>query len=342
MTPQGATLHIKARLVRSCYVSCTGSVAGLQAGHKQSDARLPGRWASSSVHPALTATAIKTKPAASMIAALSPPSISDQRRDASDTFIPLTKARKPAKTAPTDLPPSMRQQAGKAARYVALAVGAGVAMTTLAVDVTDAAIASAVLAAGAAVLPARGIRSNKRALRWGKDKAAPLFEALAPAAQTLGQAFSRRPASGVSASSQRAAAPSQLTLPEPAPGAELPQDVTQSKWEDEEGGYPALPQLTDAQWAQVAKVIEDQSCQVPMTDALHFAQQFEASHKLPGESTSQLVAQAWPQAASLLQSNSCTQPAGQEPKGKRQSADQVRRQQKLKQKEKKKKRKQRK
>lgn len=90
------------------------------------------------------------------------------------------------------------------------------------------------------------------------------------------------------------------------------------------------------------QLIEDQPCQVPMTDALHFAQQFDASHKLPGESTSQSVAQAGPQAAWPLQSNSCKQPAGQDVRGKRQSADQVRRQQKLKQKEKKKKRKRRK
>ena len=148
MTTQGATFQIKAHLVRSRYVSCTGNTTGLQARHRQADARLPGRWASSSAHPALTATDIKAKPAASIIAALSPPSVSDQRRDVSDTFIPLTKARKLAKPAPTEFPPSSLQQAGKAARYVVLAVGAGVAMTALAVDVTDAAIASAVLAAG--------------------------------------------------------------------------------------------------------------------------------------------------------------------------------------------------
>lgn len=342
MTPQGAKLQIKAELVRSRYVSCNGIAAGLQARHRQADARLPGRWTSSSAYPALTATAIKAKPAASIIAALSPPSVSDQRRNASDTFIPLTKARKLAKPEPTDFPPSRLQQAGRAARYVLLAVGAGVTMKALAVDVTDAAITSAILAAGAAALPATGLGSNKRASRWDRGKAAPLFEALAPAAQTLGQAFSRRPASGASAPSQGAAALSQLTLPESAPAAELPQDVTQSNWEDEEGGFPALPQLTDVQWARAAKLIEDQPCQVPMTDALHFAQQFDASHKLPGESTSQSVAQAGPQAACPLQSNSCKQPAGQDVRGKRQSADQVRRQQKLKQKEKKKKRKQRK
>jgi len=93
--------------------------------------------------------------------------------------------------------------------------------------------------------------------RCASGKTAPLFGALASglnAAQTLGQAFSRRPASGASAPSQRAAAPSQLTLPESAPAAELPQDVMQSDWEDEEGGYTALPQLTDAQWARVGKV----------------------------------------------------------------------------------------
>ncbi|DBA74090.1 hypothetical protein WJX77_009014 [Trebouxia sp. C0004] len=341
MTIPGATFQIKAHLVRSRYISCTGNAAGLQAGHKQADARIPGRWASSSTHQALTATAIKAKPAALVIAALSPPSPSDQRRDASDTFIPLTKARKTA----TDLPPSRLQQTGKAARYIVLAVGAGVAMTALAVDITDAAIVSAVLAAGAAALPASSVGSNKRALHWDRDRAAPLFGALAPgldAAQTLGQAFSRRPASGASAPSQRAPAPSQLTLPESAPAAELPQDVTESNWEDEEGGYPALPQLTDAQWAQVAKLIEDQPCRVPVTDALHFAQQFDASYKLPEEWTSQSVAQAGPQAAWPLPSNSCDQPAGQKLMGKRHSADQVRRQQKLKQKEKKKKRKQKK
>ena len=90
------------------------------------------------------------------------------------------------------------------------------------------------------------------------------------------------------------------------------------------------------------QLIENQPCQVPMTDALHFAQQFDASRKLPRESTSQSFAQVGPQAAWSLQSNSCNQPAGQDLMGKRQSADQFRRQQKLKQKEKKKKRKQRK
>ena len=148
MTPQGAKLQIKAELVRSRYVSCNGIAAGLQARHRQADARLPGRWTSSSAYPALTATAIKAKPAASIIAALSPPSVSDQRRNASDTFIPLTKARKLAKPEPTDFPPSRLQQAGRAARYVLLAVGAGVTMKALAVDVTDAAITSAILAAG--------------------------------------------------------------------------------------------------------------------------------------------------------------------------------------------------
>ncbi|KAA6418319.1 MAG: hypothetical protein FRX49_11684 [Trebouxia sp. A1-2] len=212
----------------------------------------------------------------------------------------------------------------------------------LSVDVTDAAIASAFLAAGAAVLPATGAGSNKRAPCWDRGRAAPLFRAVAPAAHTLGQAFSRRPASGVSAPSQRAAAPSQLTLPESVPAAELPQHVMESNWEDEEGEYPAPPQLTDTQWARVAKLIEDQPCQVSVTNALHFAQQFDASHKLPGESSSQSVAQAGPQAAWPRQSNPCNQPAGQNPTRKRQSADQVRRQQKLKQKEKKKRRKQRK
>ncbi len=148
MTTQGAKVQIKAHLVRSCYVSCTGNAAGLQARHRQAGARLPSRWASSSAHPTLTITAVKAKPAASIIATLSPPSTSDQRRDASDTFIPLTKARKLAKPAPTDFPPSRLQQAGKAAKYAVLAVAAGVAMKALAVDVTDTAIATAVLAAG--------------------------------------------------------------------------------------------------------------------------------------------------------------------------------------------------
>ncbi len=53
-----------------------------------------------------------------------------------------------SKPALTALPPSKLQQARKVAGYAALAVGAGVAMTALAVDVTDAAIAGAVLAAG--------------------------------------------------------------------------------------------------------------------------------------------------------------------------------------------------
>ena len=146
MTTQGqATVQTKAHFVSSCHAR---KAAGLQARHKPADARLPGRWASSSAHPALTTTAVKAKPAASITATLSPPSVSDQRPDASDTFIPLTKARKLAKPAPTDSPPSGLQQAGKAARYVVLAVGAGVAMKALAVDVTDAVIASAVLAAG--------------------------------------------------------------------------------------------------------------------------------------------------------------------------------------------------
>ena len=90
------------------------------------------------------------------------------------------------------------------------------------------------------------------------------------------------------------------------------------------------------------QLIEDQPCQVPVTDALHFAQQFDATHKLPWESRSQSAAQTGPQAAWPLQSNSCNQPASQDLRGTRQSADQVRRQQKLKQKEKKKKRKRRK
>ncbi len=92
---------------------------------------------------------------------------------------------------------------------------------------------------------------------YASGKTAPLVGALASglnAAQTLGQAFSHRPAFRASAPSRRAAAPSQLTLPESASAAALPQDVAQSNWEEEEGEYTALPQLTDAQWAQIAKV----------------------------------------------------------------------------------------
>lgn len=148
MTAQGATVQIKAHLVRSCYVSCTGSAAGLQARHRQADARLPGRWASSSAHPSLTTTALNTKPATPITAMLSPPSTSDQRCDASDTFIPLTQARKLAKPAPTESLPSRLQQVGKAARYAVLAVGIGVAMKALAFDITDIAIGSAIVAAG--------------------------------------------------------------------------------------------------------------------------------------------------------------------------------------------------
>lgn len=148
MRSQGATCQIKEHLIRSRYVSRTGNISGLQARHRQTGAQRPGRWASRIAHPALTATVIKAKPASSVIAALSPPSVSDQRCAASDTFIPLTKARKLAKPVPKDFPPSRLQQAGKAARYAVLAIGAGVAMTMLSVDVTDAAIASAFLAAG--------------------------------------------------------------------------------------------------------------------------------------------------------------------------------------------------
>ena len=148
MIPQGATFQIKAHIVRSCNVPGSGNTSGLQARHRQADARLPSRWASSSTHSTRNATAVKAKPAASIIATLSPPSVSDQRRDASDTFIPLTKARKLAKSASTDSLPSRLQQAGKAARYAVLTVGIGVAMKALAFDITDVAIASAILAAG--------------------------------------------------------------------------------------------------------------------------------------------------------------------------------------------------
>ena len=46
-------------------------------------------------------------------------------------------------TAPAAFPLSRLQQARKAAGYAALAVGAGFAMTALAVDVTDAAVLAA-------------------------------------------------------------------------------------------------------------------------------------------------------------------------------------------------------
>lgn len=72
----------------------------------------------------------------------------DQPHTDAVSFTPLTKAPKMVQTAPAAFPLSRLQQARKAAGYAALAVGAGFAMTALAVDVTDAALASAVLAAG--------------------------------------------------------------------------------------------------------------------------------------------------------------------------------------------------
>ena len=72
----------------------------------------------------------------------------DQPHTDAVSFTPLTKAPKMVQTGPAAFPLSRLQQARKAAGYAALAVGAGFAITALAVDVTDAAVASAVLAAG--------------------------------------------------------------------------------------------------------------------------------------------------------------------------------------------------
>ncbi|KAK9824458.1 hypothetical protein WJX72_010426 [[Myrmecia] bisecta] len=54
---------------------------------------------------------------------------------------------------------------GKAAGYAALGVAATVVMSALAIDITDAAVASAVVAAGAAVLPASTASGTKKAYR---------------------------------------------------------------------------------------------------------------------------------------------------------------------------------
>lgn len=88
------------------------------------------------------------------------PAAPDQQHDpqhtgSSELFTPLTKAHKPAKAAAAIFPPIRLQQAGRAAAIAALAVGAGAAMTALAVDVTDAAITGAVLAAGMSQPPCR-------------------------------------------------------------------------------------------------------------------------------------------------------------------------------------------
>ncbi len=53
--------------------------------------------------------------------------------------------------------------AGAAAGAVALALGAGVVMSALAIDLTDAAVASAILAAGALFC---GTRLSRRADCW--------------------------------------------------------------------------------------------------------------------------------------------------------------------------------
>lgn len=77
---------------------------------------------------------------------------SQQATVAEQPFQPLTKARKkkkqPLASMTAAVPGSGWQKAGKVAGYSALAVGAGLAVTALAVDIADVALASAALYAG--------------------------------------------------------------------------------------------------------------------------------------------------------------------------------------------------
>ena len=105
---------------------------------------------------ALTASATSSDSAGSSLAFQSQPDLApvqyDQQEIELDPFTPLTKAPKAIQSSgPTQ--PSPLQQASKAAGYAALAVGAGIAVSVLKVDVTDAALAGAVLAAGKTPVP---------------------------------------------------------------------------------------------------------------------------------------------------------------------------------------------
>lgn len=247
----------------------------------------------------------------------------DQPHTDAVSFTPLTKAPKMVQTAPAAFPLSRLQQARKAAGYAALAVGAGFAMTALAVDVTDA----AVLAAGAAVLSAAGVGANRQVRRSEKGGAAPLLGALAlrlNAAQILSFAVGPQASPGSPGKTQKSGAQNTATAAESSLAVQMAADVLDSEWEDEEDDI--MGQYSDAEWARRAKIIESEPCQVPLDDALQFAQQFDSCHVLPGQAN-------YPEESPQL-----VQPASKALLERGRGASQVRRKGKLKQKEQKKKR----
>eukprot|EP00891_Asterochloris_glomerata_P003931 jgi/Astpho2/3931/Aster-x1187 len=108
-----------------------------------------------------------------------------------------TEAAELAEFAVNGTTKSPLQKVGEAASYAAMAVGAGVLLSAMAIDVTDAALASAVVAAGAAVLPGSGKGREKKALRSEK---APMIEALSmglDAVQNVSGAIKRAQTEGV-------------------------------------------------------------------------------------------------------------------------------------------------
>lgn len=251
----------------------------------------------------------------------------DQPHTDAVSFTPLTKAPKMVQTGPAAFPLSRLQQARKAAGYAALAVGAGFAITALAVDVTDAAVASAVLAAGAAVLSAAGVGANRQVRRSEKGGAAPLLGALTlrlNAAQILSFAVGPQASPGSPGKTQKSGAQNTATAAESSLAVQMAADVLDSEWEDEEDDI--MGQYSDAEWARRAKIIESEPCQVLLDDALLFAQQFDSCHVLPGQAN-------YPE-----QSPQLVQPASKALLERGRGASQVRRKEKLKQKKQKKKR----
>ena len=100
--------------------------------------------------PFTTRATRRTLPARSLQAAWAQASVSDQQGigQSEEVFIPLTKARKKAKQAGLAVPRNRLALVGTAAGCAALAVGAGAAITALALDASQMAVASAALAAG--------------------------------------------------------------------------------------------------------------------------------------------------------------------------------------------------
>lgn len=90
-------------------------------------------------------------PAPSRQAAWAQASLSDQQgigQSEPEAFTPLTKARKKAKQSGLATPRHRLALVGTAASCAAMAVGAGAAMTALALDARQVAVAGAALAAG--------------------------------------------------------------------------------------------------------------------------------------------------------------------------------------------------